>query len=254
MTGIRPSLISASRRRVFDPLSLSPALWLSDTGSSAGTWPDISGNGRDATQATPANQPAIITNALNGRQARRFDGTDDFLTIAYRSIFRDVSGATIIAVCKPTSLGSSERAIFTNTVGTSLGARANLAVDNPAQPGGWQYGGRRLDADSGDFNQSASDYNGSSFYVATAQYRYADAEKQLWINGGSEHIDTSFQTAGNASNTDSSADTHIGSTATPAGFFQGDIAEILIFPTALSTADRQRVESYLSQKYNIALA
>jgi hypothetical protein len=35
----------------FKPLSLSPApaLWLSDTGSDASVWPDLSGNGRNAT-------------------------------------------------------------------------------------------------------------------------------------------------------------------------------------------------------------
>lgn len=33
--------------------------------------------------------------------------------------------------------------------------------------------------------------------------------------------------------------------------FIGDIAEILIFPTALSTTDRERVERYLNGKYAI---
>jgi len=49
----------------FNPLSLSPALWLSDTGSDASVWPDISGNGRNATQAVALNHPAIVTGALN---------------------------------------------------------------------------------------------------------------------------------------------------------------------------------------------
>jgi hypothetical protein len=128
-------------------------------------------------------------------------------------------------------------------------------VDNAAQASGWHYGGRRLDADGGDFNQSASDYNGTSFYIAVAQHRYAVAQKQLWINGASENLDTSFQTAGSTSNTDSSVATGIGFNSNAStSFFAGDIAEIIVFPTALSTADRQAVERYLSNKYAIALA
>jgi hypothetical protein len=37
-------------------------------------------------------------------------------------------------------------------------------------------------------------------------------------------------------------------------WFSGDIAEILVFPVALSAENRQKVERYLSQKYNIELA
>jgi len=46
----------------------------------------------------------------------------------------------------------------------------------------------------------------------------------------------------------------IGQDGRGAEYHQGDIAEILVFPTTLSTADRQKVEQYLSNKYAIALA
>jgi hypothetical protein len=74
----------------FDPLSLSPALWLSDTGSDPSVWSDESGNSRHAVQATIANQPSIVTGALNGRQVRRFDGVNDRLvtpSFAHYSVF-----------------------------------------------------------------------------------------------------------------------------------------------------------------------
>lgn len=69
----------------FNPLSLSPALWLNDTGSDPSVWTDISGNGRNAVQGNVGNRPAIITNALNGKQVRRFDGVDDYLITATAS-------------------------------------------------------------------------------------------------------------------------------------------------------------------------
>ncbi len=68
----------------FDPLSLSPLIRLkasSITGLSSGdpvaTWPDTSGNARDASQATSAKRPTWVTGVLNGKAVVRFDVTDD---------------------------------------------------------------------------------------------------------------------------------------------------------------------------------
>ena len=96
----------------FNPLTLAPAFWLSDTGSSAGTWPDISGNGRDFVQGTGVFQPAIVTNAINGRQIRRFDGSNDRMTNPTRSLLRNKTGATLITVIKPNTVAVNERAFF----------------------------------------------------------------------------------------------------------------------------------------------
>jgi len=248
MTGIRPSLIAASRRRVFNPLSLSPALWLSDTGSSAGTWPDLSGNGRDATQADSANQPAIITNELNGRQVRRFDGNNDRLTVAARGLLRNLAGATVFCVAKPAIQGGGERVIFASTASNGV---HNFLL---AQIGSsLRYGGRRLAADSGDFTNWGT-FSQNEWRIVVAQQRWSAAEKEMWATVNQNNFDSSFQTSGNSENEDAAQNPAIGSLSASASlFFNGDIAEMLLLPYAPTTADRQRVELYLSQKYNIAL-
>lgn len=74
----------------FSPLSLSPTLWLDDTGQDTAIWTDLSGHGRHWTSATATERPAIIPDALNGRQVRRFDGTNDWMSwpeTAVRSVF-----------------------------------------------------------------------------------------------------------------------------------------------------------------------
>jgi hypothetical protein len=38
------------------------------------------------------------------------------------------------------------------------------------------------------------------------------------------------------------------------GGFQGDIAEIIVYDRALTTPERQQVEAYLANKYDISLA
>jgi hypothetical protein len=68
----------------FDPKSITGlALWLDGASLASGsvaTWSDKSGNGRDATQTTPNNQPTTTT--MNGRNAVLFDGSNDFLNVA----------------------------------------------------------------------------------------------------------------------------------------------------------------------------
>ena len=110
----------------FDPRRLGLALWLSDTGSDPSQWDDLSGNGRNATQATPANQPAIISAGLNGRQVRRFDGSNDWLSFVAGSIGQNASGVTIIAVYKWASNPAATKVITNITVGTNNNTRAGL--------------------------------------------------------------------------------------------------------------------------------
>jgi hypothetical protein len=248
MTGIRPSLIAASRRR-FNPLSLSPALWLSDNGNDPSIWPDLSGNGRDATQATPANQPAIITNALNGRQVRRFDGSNDFLAIADRALLRNLPAATLFVVANPAVQSAGERAVFSyfTSINVNLFYLAQLGSEI-------SYGGRRIASDAGDFTTYGT-FTANVPRIITTQQRWSTAQKESWATVGQNNLDTSFQTAGNSENQNSAFDPSIGKSASFSGaYFNGDIAEMLLLPYAPTTADRQRVELYLSQKYNIALA
>jgi hypothetical protein len=46
-------------------------------------WNDLSGNNRHLTQTITNNQPAYVTNALNGRPAVDFDGTNDSLSASF---------------------------------------------------------------------------------------------------------------------------------------------------------------------------
>jgi len=46
-------------------------------------WNDLSGNNRHLAQTTTNNQPAYVTNALNGRPAVDFDGTNDSLSASF---------------------------------------------------------------------------------------------------------------------------------------------------------------------------
>jgi hypothetical protein len=240
------NIIAASRRRVsaFDPLSLSPALWLSDTGSDPATWPDLSGNGRDATQATSSLRPTIEANVLNGRQIRRFNGivngqqyeTSYSLPANHTAFFVATRGTQqndASTILRPVIEGSNN----TNnnglrSYGTQRGSFENLeaAIESSritTIPGNWVVDENIIASFTLSGNTLTSHKNGTLFGSVTVT---ALASHVVHIAGTSR-------------------------TTTPGEVrrFAGDIAEILIYPTALSTADRQKVEQYLSTKWGITL-
>lgn len=228
--------ISSSRRRAgaFDPLSLSPSLWFKDTGSNLGQWDDFSGNGYHVTQATVNAQPQIVTGLQNGRQVRRFDGTNNILQ---RSTFPSgISNCSMFAVMKwksggnnedcPVSIGSagmtnSDRVFYRYLNGTTLGFET------------WANG-----ITSSSINL---DINGAFHVFSTIQLGAAITLRRDGV--GSNYTLSSVP---NATTAGFSIGGLIGSTNY---FSDVDIGEVLIYPTALSDTNRNAVETYLTNKW-----
>ena len=219
----------------FNPLSLSPAMWLSDTGSDASVWTDLSGNGRNAVQATTASQPAIITNALNGRQIRRFDGTDDYLTHSYSA-----SGDnTIFAVCYNTQTLNVNNVIFSAAaINTDL---KSFMISQST--GSDQWGTVR----SGPVISSGYTLK-SSFEIISIVSTAAGVSLKHGANAAQFTADTGFFIDATSSRRTVGA-AYDGGAFTGMFNFKGDMAELIVFPSALSDTDRQSVETYLRNKW-----
>jgi hypothetical protein len=223
--GNTPSRIYRGSNLVFlNPLSLSPALWLSDTGSDLAQWDDLSGNGRHAVQATPASRPSIVSAALNGRQVRRFDGNDYLSTIGFAANY---SAKTIYIVQARASTG------FRSPIG------------NRETSAGWVI---RLTDTGGLFA-----HPGTSSNVSVVADSKSAAIISLQSNVSSMTLKIAGVSASVASGSyvSSANSLQIGADGRPGEYYAGDIAEILVFPTELSTADRQAVETYLNAKWAI---
>jgi hypothetical protein len=219
----------------WSPLDLAPALWLSDTGSDPGVWPDISGNGRNATQGTPANQPAIISGGLNGKQVRRFDGSNHWFNI---SKFMTGS-ATALFVCKRTT----DPATTTATTGPVLGDWGTVTSQGVHFP--WTDGaiydhfGSNVRKTVGNPASPLTNWRMISKVSAPNDWRY-------YIDGALFYSTASNTVAwGN--------NPRIGASYFNSYKYYGDIAEILVFPSALSNTDRLAVETYLATKWGITL-
>jgi hypothetical protein len=248
----------------FNPRSLSPALWLNDTGSDASVWTDISGNGRNAVQATGANQPSIVTGAINGRQVRRFDGVDDYLLTSTVSdwIFLHSSVSSTFIVFRAGNTVDPET--FYVLCGTTVSV---------ATPGGAYYAHdtrsalSRTDAilhvigigGPNTVNARQNAVAGNTWAIMSVigdpvNATFANRSK-IWSNGsGPTAANTEFiSTAANAPRHSLAIGSAQNSSNVFAQFLTGDIAEILVFPTALSDVNRQKVERYLAGKYAITI-
>jgi len=78
------------------------------------TWYDQSGNGRDATQTTAANQPQIVSSGSiiseNGKPTLQFDGSNDILSSIFGTII--TSPVTYLASFKLLSLQNALKNIY----------------------------------------------------------------------------------------------------------------------------------------------
>lgn len=225
----------------FNPRSISGlALWLdaSNTGSlfqdtSAATpatvspnpighWKDLSGNGKNATQGTANDRPIISASTRNGRRVIEFDGLGDHFS------FTSTSFQTVFGVCfvKSDTVGG-------RVLNSLIGSTANdIRRDGVSPTTAWR--GLGAETNSGDFtNPAGSQFrvNGNSTSIVA---------EQVW------HLVTAIRGTGTA------AMEKIGQTV---GFreFGGQMAEIICYDRALTTAERDRVERALGQKWGLTI-
>jgi len=228
----------------FSPLDLSPALWLdasdattlydATTGGSLvaadGTiarWEDKSGNGRHMGQSTGVQQPLRKTLIQNGKDVVRFDGANDFMQSLLAD--NDLTTFTIFSVhLKNTS--KTQGILYTGNASSNGLGFLEFSGNRSVLFGGVAF------LDDGTFPNS-------SFELWAA--RRTGGTTSLNVNGASQALSNPTSTPSPPSGT-----TIIG-TDNGSSNLDGDIAEILMFSTALSDTDRAAVESYLNSKWAI---
>lgn len=218
----------------FSPLSLSPALWLAastitglNDGEAITTWADISGNGRDAAQATADNKPTYQTNELNGYPVVRFDGSNDLLATGSFTLAQPVH---VFLVGKMSGGAVDYRYFLDGLAGNDRLSLYYIVASDDV--------GIYTATSAAEITVSADD---ESFYLWTALF--SGASSRLRKDGGSDATgELAAATAGGVT---------IG--ARRDGSYPGgsDIAEIVIYDSALSDANRDAVEAYLAAKYGL---
>lgn len=205
--------------------------------SAVATWVDKSGNGRNFTQATGTSQPTYRLNIQGGKPVLRFDGTDDFLSNT--SVYTlPSSDCTIFMVL--TSAATSVRALSFSTSGS--GGRGYLVPTNSNTAYGFNIGtsaGGSAAVDSGTL---------TNFNIVTC-YRSGNTLSAN-LNNGTETTATNT----NVPITDLGKIT-LGASDTGASLYlNGDVAELMIFSSKLSSSAIVNINRDLSNKWGIAIS
>jgi hypothetical protein len=207
------------------------------------TWYDQSGNGNDATQLTAGNQPKIVDAGTLVTGGLDFDGLGDQLDLSGSGldIFKDVGYAQAFTVATSDNAGTSTGAIF--RLNNNSTVTRFLLGDSPTTNSSTRVGGRRLDSDSFD-STTANTTHGTTQKLFTGFLNYVDAEAYIYQNGVNVGTDLDFKTAGNSSNTTSSAG-GIGYSN-----FVGRVLEVIVYNTDQS-ANREAIEANINNQYDI---
>jgi len=199
------------------------------------TWYDQSGNGNNATQATAANQPKIVSSGTlvteNGKAALDFDGTDDALETSGYIVQLSANDATVFAVRSVTSIS---------------GGRYMLTEGDVVSP----YSSNFILGDSNGINVLwVNTTQFGSITVAQQDllaFTYDGTNFQAYLNGA---IAGGVGTA--TVNSEVFDRTVIGASADfSAGFFTGKIQEIITYKSDQS-ANRTGIEANINAHYNI---
>src|SRR3990167_214787 len=222
---------------------------LSD-GNAVATWTDLSGNGNHATQATGANQPLFKTGIVNGKPVVRFDGSNDYLSLSGTALnmARNIPGITMFAVLQTTKPGSIRR-VFSISVNAILGStRAVMAHEQVG--GNLGGGGRRLDSDTYAIVAGGS-FTAGVYFIEGLVLDYANALASAYKDGSLVVSTNPFQTAGSTSDT-ASAGIAVGALPDGTSSINGDIAEIIAYNRALTTAERRNLTGRTLNEYIVS--
>lgn len=223
-------------------------------------WEDKSGNARHATQATSGSRPLRKTNVQNGLGVLRFDGSD----LLDSSDFGDLtSGAalTMFAVIKRGSSAANQ--VFLSKYGKSNvddGSTADgwLWRSNDSSPGAMFFGGTTDESGGASNSTVASGATLDTFAVFSVRVS-AGAISAASFTRNNSSLTSSATATGAETLTDNSYGVTIGAIRYTFNyeanqylqFFNGDIAELCVYTSALSTENRAAVNQYLMTKWGI---
>ena len=225
--------------RVNLSLWLKPDYGVLTNGSNVSNWIDFSGLYNNATQNNSANQPQLLQNQINGFNSVSFNGTSDNLQLP-SGFTNFTSGASGFVVLKPNAFSNYSSILDLSNGGSGNGLSLTLA-----QPNGFG-----LTTQAGTSSTSVSATTGATAnQYQLLEFTHNGANLATLFNNAAEI--TSSSSMNNIDNIVRSAN-FIGSDYAGNNLLNANIAEMLVYNTGLSYADRGAIEGYLLQKYQLS--
>ena len=208
------------------------------------TWRDKSGYTNDVSQATAANRPTYNATTLNSKPVLGFDGTNDSLFRPDTSASLDITGngLTIFAVVRGNSVANSMIINKEFSYELALQGSAIQAAVETVAGGSWAWGGTTAIDTSWrmvDFQHNNTLWN--FFKDGALTQTIAPAGGQTGNIIQSARI---FTVGARDINSDNIPDTQ---------FFNGQMAEILVYNQALTSDHINDIENYLASKWGLSI-
>ncbi len=193
-------------------------------------------------QATSGQRPTYQSAVQNGKNIIRFDGLNDVLTVFSSGGLTAVSGWTTFCVHRPASFPGATQNVF--VVRFTIGSRAAGALVQ-ATTGNSIFTARRHSADTEE-NNIGTALSTSLFKIQSA-IAIMGTSLTTFINGAQVGQKTPLLTSGV---TDQADEVYAGAVDTSGTTpFGGDLAEIVVYNTALTTVQHAAVVAYLKAKW-----
>jgi hypothetical protein len=238
------------------------ALWLDAADAATVTtvsgavsqWNDKSGNGRNATQPSSTRRPTYSAAFLNSKAVVSFDGSDDILGFTNRTLASNVNAISYFFVAISNSPSSTDYRALIDLNVNGGSDRASVYLRSSTI----EAGGRRLDADSYQFQQAGA--LTTSACLGSVIFDYSSAALGVGFNGSAlSYRSGGFQTAGNSQITDSTfisigASNDSGTdafTVAVNGACNCRIGEIITVQSAVTASVREKIEGYLAHKWGL---
>jgi hypothetical protein len=253
----------------FSPISLSPTIWYDDSGlffqdtppvtpATADTelvrvWNDRSGNSYHLTAGNDTTRPTLQTAEQNDLAAILFDGTSDYMdSPVIGAGFNGLTGITKFFVVKnmTPSGGGGILAWLGNTATAEHNTSVLLQVT-----GDVIYDAMSRTNGEGANAYGYCAYDSTAWRIVRSVYDGTQADNasrlKLYFNGVQQSLSFSNNipatAVGHANNK-----LRIGCRLTsPSLFWPGYVAEVLIYPTALSADNQTLVETYLNTRWAV---
>lgn len=248
--------LTAARPGSAPATSAQPVMWLRGDqvggltdGAVLASWPDQSGTGNNATQATVAQRPLVKANAIGAQPGVIFSAANSQHLIS--SVGATPDTKTVLLVFTPNAPGTNANPITGVTSETSSAGNGNNSLFIQANAT------NKLEVDRGfvaALATSADAVNAGVPYVigVSVDTSANSHQTKVTVNGGTlttntpaGYTATSFPTMGIGG---------VPNSAPPGGgsFFDGVICEVIVFNATLSDADRKAWTQYLGSTYGIA--
>ncbi len=233
-----------------------PDMWLDATalsglsdGDPVATWPDKSGHGNNATQATPANRPSLETLSFNGRKSVYFDSANSEYMLLPTDIIRDVPGCSVfIAFRQGSSLPSAEKLLY---IAPSSTQSAFLQVAKLGSPYYLYSSATRVTTDAATIVSTGTDLSADASYILSAVADYSNALLSTYVNGtgtGSDSLQSSGNTEDIALNAPMMGIMRDGVSDPLLGY----IGEIMLYKRTLTAIEISLVHNYLKNRWGVS--